>query len=88
MIDHNWQSVDWQAQLEWYLSKLANPNTPPEWCMVWRKMAGRCILLMQEYLDQQDYEYILQACQFGPDMACTYREMYLQLVKLNTGRTA
>lgn len=79
MIDHNlynWQHIDWQSELEAYLSELANPDTTLEQCRAFRKSLGRCIMLMQEYLEPQDYEYILQACQIDPDTAYVYRKIY------------
>lgn len=75
MID-NWQSVDWQAELEAYLGKLANPATSIGQARALRVFTGRVILLMQEYLDEQDYEYILHACLLSRDTANMYRQVY------------
>lgn len=84
MIDHNlhnWQSIDWQTELETYLKELAKVNTPLEQVRLLRKSVGRCIFLMQEYLEQQDYEYILHACQLGVKAANKYRKLYWESVQ-------
>lgn len=80
MID-NWQNVDWQAELDVYLEKLANPATSPGQCRALRVFTGRVILLMQEYLEPQDYEYILQACLMSRYIAAKYREAYTSAVQ-------
>lgn len=84
MIDHNlhnWQHIDWQSELEAYLKETAvSPITPIQLTLA-RGRAGRCIFLMQEYLERQDYEYILHACRLGRDMASRYRAIYLELIQ-------
>lgn len=84
MIDpnlHNWHSIDWQTELEAYLTDLAKVTTEPERVQWLRRSVGRCILLMQEYLERQDYEYLLHACQLGIKAANKYREIYLHSVQ-------
>lgn len=70
-----WQTLDWEQELQSILTAMRASRRKKE-RQTYQASVGRCLLLMQEYLDAQDWEYILVRCGMNHFMQHVYLNIY------------